>query len=251
MLGAGAACRDQYLIDEIPRARLVEMPVFDLALDDFAEAQKRKAYLFEAGRRVASECLHDWGPDLAGGRRPPARGAARADQLHDDHAVATASAMMQGFANRLSRFSRQQLFISYSHHDRQWLDVVRAPLEPYVELRGVQVWDDTLIEAGELWREAIAQALASTRAALLLVSPGFLASSFIRDEELAYFMAAASRYAVKVRWVLLSDIGGARNPLGEQQAMLDTAGPLDALSALELVRALAALAREIAHELDR
>lgn len=251
MLGAGVACRDQYLIDEIPRARLVEMPVFDLKMDDFAEAEKRKAYLVETGRRVAGECLREWGQDLAGGRRPPARRAARADQVHDDHAVATASAMMQGFANRLSRFSRKQLFISYSHRDREWLDVVKAPLEPYVELRGLQLWDDTRIEAGELWRDAITQALASTRVALLLVSPGFLESPFIRDEELNYFMAAASRYAVKVHWILLRDVGAVRNPLDQRQAMLDTASPLDTLAAPDLVRALAKLARDIARELDR
>mgnify|MGYP000320030076 CR=1 FL=1 len=34
--------------------------------------------------------------------------------------------MMQGFANRLPRFSRKQLFISYSHQDRPWLEVVKG-----------------------------------------------------------------------------------------------------------------------------
>lgn len=250
MLSAGVACRDQYLIDEIPRARLLEMPVSDLAMDDFAEAESRKDFLFEAGRRVAEEGLREWGSDLAGDRRKPRLSIPRAAQEHDDRAVLTASAMMRGFANRLSRFARNQLFISYSHRDRKWLDVVKAALEPYVELRGIQVWDDTRIEAGELWRDAITRALASTRVALLLVSPNLLNSSFIRDDELAYFLETASRYAVRIHWVMLNDIGEAGNPLSDRQALLDTSQPLDALGASELVRALAALARKVAIELD-
>ena len=85
--------------------------------------------------------------------------------------------------------------------------------------------------------------------ALLLVSPGFLASELIRTEELEYFLEAADRYAVKVHWLLLSDVGRAPNPLAERQALLDTATPLDPLSAPDLVRALATLARRVSHEL--
>ena len=186
IVGAGVASRDHYLIDEIPRARLIEVPVFDLEMEQFDAAQTRKPYLFEAGRRAATACLRDWGNDLSGERRRAQPGSRPADRIHDERAVMTASAMMRGFANRLSRISRSQLFISYSHRDKAWLDVVKAPLEPYVELRGLQVWDDTRIEAGELWRDAIDRALASTRVALLLVSPGFLASPFIRSEELGF-----------------------------------------------------------------
>lgn len=250
IVGAGVASRDHYLIDEIPRARLIEVPVFDLEMEQFDAAQTRKPYLFDAGRRAATACLRDWGNDLSGERRRAQAGSRPADRIHDERAVMTASAMMRGFANRLSRISRSQLFISYSHRDKAWLDVVKAPLEPYVELRGLQVWDDTRIEAGELWRDAIDRALASTRVALLLVSPGFLASPFIRSEELGFFLEAAARYAVKVRWVLLSAIGDAPNPVGHIQAMHDMATPLDALSAPDLVRALAAIGRQLAADLD-
>ncbi len=170
----------------------------DLRVDDFVEAQKRKQYLFEAGRRVAKQCLERWGPDLTGEPRRLRRPATQAAHSHDEQAVATASAMMEGFADRLSRLARKQLFISYSHRDQEWLDVIKAPLEPYVELHGLKVWDDRHIPPGEDWRKTIADALAQTRVALLLVSPGFIKSEFIREEELRYFLDAAERYAVKV-----------------------------------------------------
>ncbi len=79
--------------------------------------------------------------------------------------------------------------------------------------------------------------------------PGFLASEFIRTKELPYFLEAAERYAVKVHWLRRSDVGSATNPLAERQAILDTATPLDQLSAPDLVGALATFARRISHEL--
>lgn len=249
MIEAGAACQDQHLIDQIPRVRELEIPVSDIKAEDFVEAEKRKQYLIETGRRVATQCLDRWGSALAGEPRRLHRPATQAERSHDEQAVATASAMMEGFANRLSRFARKQLFISYSHRDQKWLDVIRAPLEPYVELHD-KVWDDRQIPPGEKWRKTIADALAQTRVALLLVSPGFIKSEFIRDEELRYFLKAAERYAVKVLWLLLSDLGDSGNPLADRQAILNPATPLDQLPADKLVLALAELGRLVVREME-
>jgi predicted acylesterase/phospholipase RssA len=250
VIEAGAICQDQHLIDQIPRVRELALPVSDLVENDFEEAEKRKPYLIEAGRRVARECLDKWGPDLASAPERLRRPAATAQRSHDEQAVATASAMMQGFANRLSRLARRQLFISYSHRDANWLDVIKAPLEPYVELRGLQVWDDTNIPPGDDWRRTISDALAQTRVALLLVSPGFLNSEFIRDEELKYFLEAAERHAVKVQWLLLSDLEGANNPLSPRQAILDLATPLDRLAPDRLVLALSQVGRILSRQME-
>jgi predicted acylesterase/phospholipase RssA len=250
IIEAGAACQDQYLIDQIPRTRELDIPVSDLKTGDFAEAEKRKQYLFEVGRRVARQCLERWGPDLAGEPRRLHRPSTQTERSHDEQAVATASAMMEGFANRLSRFARKKLFISYSHRDQKWLDVIKAPLEPFVELRGLKVWDDRHIPPGEDWRKMIADALAQTRIALLLISPNFFKSEFIRNEELRYFIDAAERYAVKVHWLLLSDIGDSVNPLSHKQAILNPGTPLDQLPADKLVLELAKLGRVVAGEME-
>ena len=112
------------------------------------------------------------------------------------------------------------------------------------------MWDDRDIPPGEDWRKTIADALAQTRVALLLVSPGFIKSEFIRDEELSYFLDAAERYAVKVHWLLLSNIGGLVNPLSDRQAILNPAIPLDELTADKLVLALAEAGRFLAREIE-
>lgn len=241
MIEAGAACQDQHLIDQIPRVRELEIPISDLEADDFVEAEKRKQYLFEAGRRVARQCLERWGPNLAGEPRRLYHAASQVQHGYDDQAVATASAMMEGFANRLSKLARNQIFISYSHKDQGWLEVVKATLKPYVKLDSLKVWDDTQIYPGEDWRKAISDALAKTRVALLLVSPDFMKSEFIRDEELKYFLDAAERYAVKWYWVLLRDLQGLSNPLASTQSALKPLTPLEKLTPEDLVLKLAEL----------
>lgn len=250
MLEAGAACRDQHINEQIPRVRMMEIPVCDLEAHDFAGAERRKQYLFETGRRVARECLERWGPDFAGEpgrRRPP---VSREDHSHDDQASAMASLMMSGFANRYSKLARNQLFISYSHKDQSWFEVVKTSLEPHVTLHDLKVWDDTQISPGEDWRKRISSALAKTRIALLLVSPDFLQSEFIRDDELGYFLDAAKRHAVKVHWLLLRDLHGLNNPLAHTQAVFRSLTALDTLGAQELVLKLAELGKFMEQEME-
>lgn len=241
MIEAGAACRDQHLVDQIPRVRELEMPIFDLKANDFAEAEKRKPVLLETGRRMARQCLERWGPDLAGEPRRLYRQASPEKSSHDERAIATASAMMEGFANRQSKLARNRLFISYSHKDQRWFEAIKATLKPYVDLNSLKVWDDIQIYPGDDWEKTISDALGKTLVALLLVSPDFMKSEFIREKELGYFLRTAKRYAVRWYWVLLRDLQGLSNPLASTQAALTPLTPLDKLTPEELVLKLAEL----------
>ncbi len=57
-------------------------------------------------------------------------------------------------------------------------------LKPLVRERRLEVWSDERVVTGYDWRPQLAEAIARSRAALLLVSPSFLASDFIMDQEL-------------------------------------------------------------------
>jgi TIR domain len=74
-----------------------------------------------------------------------------------------------------------------------------------LERRGkVFVWADTEIKVGDQWRDRIRAAVLSAGAAVFLVSPAFLASDFINQDELPPLLEAAAANHVKVLWIHVS-----------------------------------------------
>jgi hypothetical protein len=99
--------------------------------------------------------------------------------------------------------SRMPVFISYASADRVWLDRLRPHLEA-LELQDlVCAWSDREIEAGSDWRQSIAVSLAAAKAAVLLVSPAFLASRFIRSSEVPILLRRAKEEGVAILPIVL------------------------------------------------
>src|SRR5215469_16189686 len=82
-----------------------------------------------------------------------------------------------------TRVTRDLVFISYSHNDRDWLARLLVFLKPFTG-PNFRVWADPYIKIGDEWRRDISGAMSRACVAVLLVSPDFLASDFIRDTEL-------------------------------------------------------------------
>lgn len=99
---------------------------------------------------------------------------------------------------------RSQIFVSYSHQDVEWLKRLRVHLKPLEQRYGVNVWDDSRIESGSKWRKEIRKAIDSARAAVLLVSPDFIASDFIRTDEIPPLLAAAEGGGATILPLILS-----------------------------------------------
>jgi hypothetical protein len=74
---------------------------------------------------------------------------------------------------------RPLVFVSYSRHDARWRDWFLGMLAPSVRARRLEMWSDQRELVGEGWRPQLADAIARSRVALLLVSREFLASEFI------------------------------------------------------------------------
>jgi TIR domain len=76
-----------------------------------------------------------------------------------------------------------KVFISYSHKDEAFKDELVTMLAGLQRRKIVDAWQDRRIEPGDDWYESIQDAMNECDLALLLVSPDYLASRFIQEEE--------------------------------------------------------------------
>lgn len=106
---------------------------------------------------------------------------------------------------------------------------LRTHLEPYIRNKAITVWDDTTIRPGAVWKNSIQQALASAKVAVLLVSPDFLASKFIAEQELPLLLEAAKNEGVAILWVPVRFSSFEQTPIAAYQATHSPEKPLATL----------------------
>ena len=143
------------------------------------------------------------------------------------------------------RPERDQLFISYSHVDRGWVERLQTMIRPLVRSHALRLWDDSQIQPGDKWREEIETALAAAKVALLLVSSDFLASEFVTNSELPQLLTAAEEEGLRILWVPLRPSLVRRTPIGAYQALGDPGRPLARMDPVEQEEALVEIALAI------
>ena len=133
-------------------------------------------------------------------------------------------------AKNLSLIAKTRIFISYSHEDREWLEMLRRHLAPLVHERDVDIFVDTEILPGRDWKGEIESAIESARVAILLISANFLASKFIREIDLpTFFRAVRESGMIVLPLHVSSSLVQNASPLWAIQAMNDPAMPIDTL----------------------
>ncbi len=100
-----------------------------------------------------------------------------------------------------SKYTRDSVFVSYSHLDKAFLSDVKRHFKPF--LNQINFWDDSLILPGQKWKEEISKAINKTKVAILLVSTDFLGSEFIANNELPPLLKAANEDGATILIVIL------------------------------------------------
>jgi hypothetical protein len=125
---------------------------------------------------------------------------------------------------------RDLVFFSYSHEDKKSLDLIKKYLGSAIRSERLRVWDDSQIEVGAIWRDEIKKALAAARVAVLLVSPAFLNSEFIANDELPPLLMAEKNKGLIICPVFLKHCNLDTSGLKDYQAANDPKKPLSSIS---------------------
>lgn len=94
--------------------------------------------------------------------------------------------------------ARPTVFISYSHKDEIWKDLIVKHLCPLEEKGVIVTWNDRQIAGGDDWFLEIQKALSSASIAVLIVSPDFLQSDFIHSEEVPLLLTRHAKQGVRI-----------------------------------------------------
>jgi len=102
----------------------------------------------------------------------------------------------------------KRIFVSYSHRDHEDNSVVP---QVFTHLYGLKQWfpdleiwiDQKMIRVGDQWLPEIDEALATANLAVLIISPEFLASTFIRNHEQAHLLKRRNESGLRLVPILL------------------------------------------------
>ena len=147
---------------------------------------------------------------------------------------------------------RTQVFVSYSHRDREWLDKLRNVFAPHIRNDRIEYWDDQSLATGDRWQKEISNAIDHARIAVLLVSPHFLNSEFIMNQELPQVLEA-EKNGLTIVWIpVFGEFCGDKTPpmlqpIAEFQAAIDISEPLAKLKSKSLNKRLL----DICHQVKR
>lgn len=195
-------------------------------------AQERSALAKDLGQTIAPPPMHESRPASLTPEARPKRSNAY-------------SVRIQAASGDPIKPPRTKVFISYSHKDKRYFEEFQTMITPLIDQQIIDTWADTRIKTGSHWREEIDKALASTKVAVLLVSANFLASDFIKKNELPPILKAASDEGVKICWIQVGACFTEATPLSEIQAANDVQRPLNTLSKPDREQVLMQVGQEI------
>lgn len=112
------------------------------------------------------------------------------------------------------------IFISYSHTDKQWLNLLKDHLNVLMKYSdNIVYWDDSKLKGGDKWKKEIAEAIERANVAILLVSTDFLTSDFISTDELPPLLRKAEEAGTRILPLIVSPCDYDISDLEEFQAI--------------------------------
>lgn len=148
--------------------------------------------------------------------------------------------------NKIIGTLEKSLFISYCHADVEWLNKINIALQT-MEYEGLKLnkWDDLQLNAGDEWKVGIQDAIENAGIAILLVSNNFLASKFIRTEEVPQLLKKAEENGARILPIIIGYCRFTKSVIGKYQAINNPEKPLNSLPLHEQDKVIYDLTNEI------
>lgn len=148
-----------------------------------------------------------------------------------------------------SKITKNKIFISYSHKDSSWLSKVQTNLKVLKHNDyDFELWDDTRIKTGDRWKIEIETALKDAGIAILIVSTDFLASDFIRNNELPTLLRNAQENGTRILPLIVRPCLFTKDKyLSEFQSVNSPNSPLSSLSEHQIENELVNLANDVSN----
>lgn len=124
---------------------------------------------------------------------------------------------------------KSEIFISYSHKDVKFKDMLVPHLKVYAQQSNANYWDDTMIGHGE-WKKQIEEALKRSNIAILLISDHFLCSDFIIDNELPTILKKAESEGTSIVSIVVRPCLFYKSVLSKYQTENPPEQPLSSMS---------------------
>jgi predicted acylesterase/phospholipase RssA len=239
LFNVAAESHDYFASSQITRNIEIEINCGDIKHDNFKLKQEEIENLISQGEKATQQQLKEFNynfnhilnfenkfPIEEIGNSPNTYSNTESDATNK--AANLADSMITSFKNEL--YNRNQIFVSYSHLDKEWLRKLNTSLSALERFAGIKAWSDTSIKVGDDWNAEITKALSSTKVALFLVTPNFLHSNFIVNNELNYFLEINKTEKIPIVWVAISSSMYEITPLKDIQCANNPATPLDTLS---------------------
>ena len=105
----------------------------------------------------------------------------------------------------VKEIKKNKVFISYSHKDKVWLELVKKNLDvlkSHLQI-DIDIWDDQKLEVGDLWKDNIKSGLDDAGIAIFLVSTDFLSSNFINQEEIPPILENSAKNGTVILPIIL------------------------------------------------
>ena len=89
-------------------------------------------------------------------------------------------------------------FISYSHQDESWFDLLKIHIAPLIRKGDLSIWSDHEVLAGQPLNSEISKNMESAELFLLLLSPAYFASDYCMNVELNHALVRHQSDDVKI-----------------------------------------------------